>query len=1190
MGISNRPAVDTSQPPITADDVIEELQNLLPNTSIRPDSDLFSVGFDSLRIMRFAGLCRKAGFDISFADFLEKPEPAAWAELLNNHAPSTQAPSVTTPSTAPEAATPADNSGTSSTSDDASPFRLAPLQHAYWAGGYDTDKLGGVSAHLYVELDGPDHEPDTLQAALDTVVARHDMLRVKILNDGTQKVQAQPDTPIFSSLDLRDTNDATVAATLEDIRSEMSGQRAAADLGRMIDVRLTRLPGGRARLHVDFDMLAGDAMSYRIVLDDLAAVLTGEELAPISSSFREYLDAPEVTSPKNRERDQQWWAEQLATLPDPPKLPTYTGVPAHSVRPQRRHLFLDERQRAALEHHAQDNGVTPAACLATAFAEAIGSFTTESRFLLNVPLFHRQQILPDIDRVVGDFSSSVLVTVDVSQEQTVLDRIRAVSESMHGSMRHSDWSALDILRDMSRSRGSQVIAPIVYTSAVGLGELFSARVRSVFGDPVWILSEGPQVLLDAQVTELDGGFLANWDVREGMFLPGVVDAMFEAYRANVDLLVQDAEWASAPFPSAVPEEQNQARRDTETTAPLPEDALLHRRFFDLADTHPDRPAVLWGEHGVRTYAELRDDALRVATSLRKHGVAPGDIVGVRIAKGPHQLTALLGVLAAGAAWVPLGADQPATRRSRILERADATVVLHDTNALSDPDEGITGVLLDDALTTDLPEDAAAQATTQSPDDVVYVLFTSGSTGEPKGVELTHRAVMNTINAVNEIVGLTANDRTLGLSSLEFDLSVHDMFGPLNVGGAVVTLTEQERRDAEAWIGLMTRHHVTQLYCVPPLLDMLLSSTSTTQLDKLRWCLLGGDWVTLDLPGRLRERAPQCRFAGLGGATETAIHSTFFEVTDPEAIDPIWGSVPFGSPLPNMRARIVDDAGRIRPDFAPGEYLVSGPGIARGYRHDAEMTDRKFPTIDGARWYRTNDLARYLPGGCIEFLGRRDDQVKIRGYRIEIGEVEAALRQAPGVHSCVAVVSRPAGDPRDGSAHLGAVIAAGSNHAPDLEEQVRAFLGETLPPYMIPDLMVIVEAIPVNKNGKSDREYCAQLIDTARRDTVQQSASEPPTPGTLEHLVAGVFAEVIGVPESVIGLDDDFIQVGGDSVLTTKAASVLRDVLDDPSLPAVLLFESRTPRSVAASLREVEAEPGLFDRTAAIVHELDNEGL
>ena len=242
-------------------------------------------------------------------------------------------------------------------------------------------------------------------------------------------------------------------------------------------------------------------------------------------------------------------------------------------------------------------------------------------------------------------------------------------------------------------------------------------------------------------------------------------------------------------------------------------------------------------------------------------------MGVRIAKGPRQLTALLGVLAAGAAWVPLGADQPATRRSRILERADATVVLHDTNALSDPDEGVTGVLLDDALTTDLPEDAAAQATTQSPDDVVYVLFTSGSTGEPKGVELTHRAVMNTINAVNEIVGLTADDRTLGLSSLEFDLSVHDMFGPLNVGGAVVTLTEQERRDAEAWIGLMTRHHVTQLYCVPPLLDMLLSSTSTTQLDKLRWCLLGGDWVTLDLPGRLRERAPHCRFAGLGGATK-----------------------------------------------------------------------------------------------------------------------------------------------------------------------------------------------------------------------------------------------------------------------------------------------------------------------------------
>ena len=543
-----------------------------------------------------------------------------------------------------------------------------------------------------------------------------------------------------------------------------------------------------------------------------------------------------------------------------------------------------------------------------------------------MPLFHRERLLEGIDRVVGDFSSSVLVSVDVSKPVSVSELVAAVSNDMHQAMSHSDWSALDVLRELGRERGGQVVAPIVYTSAVGLGELFSARVREVFGDPVWILSEGPQVLLDAQVTELDGGLLANWDVREGLFLPGVVDAMFAAYQANVALLVDSADW-SGQFPSAVPAEQKEARAATVSTLDTPADGALHRRFFELAESQPDAPAVLWGADGVRTYAELRDAALAVAASLRGHGVAPGDVVGVRIAKGPDQVTALLGVLAAGAAWVPLGADQPAARRAQILECADATVVLHDDSVVGDLDAGVTNVLLADALRAAVPSDAGATAVQQTPDDLVYVLFTSGSTGEPKGVELTHRAVLNTIDAVNGIVGLAADDRTLGLSSLEFDLSVHDIFGPLNVGGAVVTLTEGERRDAEAWVQLIVGHRVTQLYCVPPLLDMLLSSRATTPLASLRWCLLGGDWVTLDLPGRLRERAENCRFAGLGGATETAIHSTFFEVADPEAMDPLWGSVPFGVPLPNMKAQVIDDAGQ--PD--PISCRANTPSAARVWR-------------------------------------------------------------------------------------------------------------------------------------------------------------------------------------------------------------------------------------------------------------------
>ena len=256
-------------------------------------------------------------------------------------------------------------------------------------------------------------------------------------------------------------------------------------------------------------------------------------------------------------------------------------------------------------------------------------------------------------------------------------------------------------------------------------------------------------------------------------------------------------------------------------------------------------------------------------------------------------------------------------------------------------------------------------------------------------------------------------------------------------------------------------------------------------------------------------------------------------------------------------------------------------MARGYRHDPELTAAKFPVVDGVRWYRTNDLARYLPGGIIEFLGRRDDQVKIRGYRIEIGEVEAAVRQAAGVRAAAVLVLRASGH----APRLATVVALTEGTS---VEQVRASVGEVIPPYMVPELLVAVDSLPVNKNGKVDRKALMQLLSEAQSST-ERTASKAAQPGTLESLVAGVFAKILGVDAARIGVDDDFIQLGGDSVLTTKAVSVLRDLLDDPSLPAVLLFESRTPRTLAAALRAVESEPGLFDRTAEILHELDEEG-
>ena len=450
-----------------------------------------------------------------------------------------------------------------------------------------------------------------------------------------------------------------------------------------------------------------------------------------------------------------------------------------------------------------------------------------------------------------------------------------MQETLHDTARHSSYSGLAVLRDLGRHRGDQTLAPIVYTSALGLGDLFAGEVTDMFGAPVWTISQGPQVLIDAQATPLATGLMINWDVRVDAFRPGVADAMFAYHLAELTrLATDDAAW-DAPDPPAVPEAQRAVREAVNSATAPPSGETIHDGFFRNALATPDAPAVFSGD-GDLTYGELRRRALSVARHLRGNGVRPGDLVALAGPKCAEQIPAVLGILAAGAAYLPIGADQPADRTTRIVESSGIAAVLLCGGA--DPIEaGVPVITAADAIRndTDAPPDAV------DPHALAYVLFTSGSTGEPKGVELTHDAVMNTVEFVNGHFGLGPTDRSLALASLEADMSVLEIFAILRAGGAVVVVDETQRRNPDVWADLIQRHSVTFLNWMPGWLDMLLE-VGGTRLASLRVVLLGGDWVRPELIRGLRKSAPGVRAAGLGGATETAVHGTICEVDDPPA--------------------------------------------------------------------------------------------------------------------------------------------------------------------------------------------------------------------------------------------------------------------------------------------------------------------
>jgi len=1147
--------------PACSEDIRAEVAELLGvrADAIHPGGNLIGQGLDSIRMMTLAGRWRRRGFAVDFATLAAAPTIEAWSELVTAGSPDPGAE---------EPAPPVDGAG-----DAGEPFPLAPMQHAMWVGRQDNQQFGGVAGHLYVEFDGGAIDPDRLRTAATRLALRHPMLRVRFLPDGTQRIAAAEECRDFpvTVVDLRGDEDLPDVAerslaVLRDAKSHQQLDEA------VFELTLTLLPGQRSRLHVDLDMQAADAMSYRTLMADLAALYLGHDLPELGYTYREYRQAVAAAEAVKRaakraepqpDRDaaRDWWAQRLPRLPDPPALPSIGGRDSRTST--RRWHWLNPATRDALFARARARGITPAMTLAAAFAHALARWST-SRFLLNVPLFGRQALHPDVDLLVGDFTSSLLLDIDLTGTATPASRAHVVQDAMRTAAAHSAYHGLSVLRDLSRHRGTQVLAPVVFTSALGLGELFGADVTTQFGTAAWLISQGPQVLLDAQVTEFDGGVLVNWDVRDGVFAPGVVDAMFDHHIDELLRLASADDAWDDPGPSSLPGAQRAVREADNGRTAEPSGEALHDGFFRRASRQPDAPA-LFASSGNLTYGQLRDQALAMAAALRAAGIGAGDTVAVMGPKTAEQAPALLGILAAGGVYLPIGVDQPADRAERILETGGVRLALVcGGRPLSLP---IPAWVIADVL-RDAPAIADFRPARTDPAELAYVLFTSGSTGEPKGVEMTHDGAMNTVEFLTRHFNIDAADRCLALSTLECDMSVLDIFATLRAGGAIVVVDEAQRRDPDTWARLIDTHQVTVLNFLPGWLEMLVG-VGYGRLSSLRVVPTGGDWVRPGLARRLRALVPNMRFAGLGGATETAVHATIFEVNGDLPDD--WTAVPYGNPFPNIACRVVSDTGADCPDWVAGELWISGRGIARGYRGRPELTAQRFVLHDGRIWYRTGDLARYRPDGTLEFVGRADHRIKISGYRVELGEIEVAMRRVPGVRAAVAaLVGRSGGTD---------VLAAAACLDDDglTAQRIQEYLVDLVPAHMIPRHISVVERIPFTDGGKIDRRAVARQLAAAVSDRAGASSALHEAPGTqLERALCHIVADLLDRDLDAVGVHDDFFSLGGDSVLATRAVAGIRQWLDSPSLMVADVFAARTVATLAQLLVGREANGGCHE--------------
>ncbi|MEM8933811.1 MAG: amino acid adenylation domain-containing protein, partial [Acidobacteriota bacterium] len=565
----------------------------------------------------------------------------------------------------------------------------------------------------------------------------------------------------------------------------------------------------------------------------------------------------------------------------------------------------------------------------------------------------------------------------------------------------------------------------------------------------------------------------------------------------------------------------------------------HEPILARAAERPEAPAVIDVE-GTLSYGQLATLGHTLATELRGHQVAPGNLVAVVLPKGRYHAVATLGVLEAGGAYLPIDPGQPQDRIWYLLDEGLVDVVVTD----AENDRGLAwpttvARVVVDRLVDELPPVDAAPPTPlepiQRPDDLAYVIFTSGSTGRPKGVMIDHRGALNTCIDVNSRFDIGPDDVVFAISALNFDLSVWDLFGVLGAGGAVVMPEPATLREPEHWLRLAEAHGVTTWNSVPALVQMLVDyaeDTDSALPTSLRLVLMSGDWIPIDLPDRLRRLLPEIELISMGGATEASIWSILYPIAE---VDPEWKSIPYGRPMVNQRFYVLGQSETLdpKPEQVVGDLYIGGIGLAKGYWRDQEKTRAAFfhhPST-GERLYRTGDLGRWLPSGEIEFLGREDTQVKVQGHRIELGEIEAALAQVPGVLRGVVVA---VGERRGAKRLVGYVVLDDAVELPGdgpAPERLRVALAESLPSYMLPTLFVFLDALPLSANGKVDRKA---LPAPEQAEGAAAERREPTTP--LEQTLADAWAEVLGEAPSI---DDNFFELGGDSVLATRALTRLR---------------------------------------------------
>lgn len=1134
--------MDTNKPIEEAMSYINtQLRSIFQVVEIPEMSNLIEKGLHSIQIMKIVSRLRGFGFKITFSDLMQNPTLRGWEHCIRR------------------AKFKEIISKTSINKENCKKFQLTDIQYAYWVGRGEEQILGGVGCHAYFEIDGENINPQRLNEAWNLLQNENPMLRARFNPDGTQEIMENPFSKSIGVYNFT-AADLNIENALLDLRDKLSHRKLRVEEGEVASLNLALLPNKKTRIFLDIDLLVADIMSISIIINDLARIYGGDYKSKCTNyTFKDFIEQREIDE-NLIEEDRNYWKNKIEKdFPiEAPNIPLNQKPDfIKKVRFTRREKLINKVCWNTIKKISSQYKVTPSMVLLSCYAIVIERWTNQESFLINIPLFNRNTENENVKSMVADFTNLLLLKYKRKANESILDIIKKVSNTFLSDMAHSLYSGVQVQRDLYKKIGKVNIAPIVFACNIDY-PLETSISRLKLGKITYMISQTPGVWLDFQMYIRDDALVLCWDVVEELYPKQLIDDMFEALCELIAFLADSEDWNVVP--DVLPKWQKEIR-EKELSSILPlefSNKTLYDGFIKNVKKYPSNDAIIDVKTQKKfTYKEVYLRAMQIASKLVEIGVMQGDCVAITLPRGYQQIFAILGILFAGATYVPIGINQPSKRRKAIYEQIGINFIITDShtteNLKLDTDKKILLKIDDFNISNAMNNPIKIDGNLSS-----YIIMTSGTTGMPKGVEISHQSAVNTIESVNKKLSINAKDSIIMVSAIEFDLSVYDIFSILSSGGKIITLSEENHKDPQLWIEIIEKYNVTLWNSVPILFEMLIAmAEGKDKVIPLKKVILSGDWIAIDLASRFYHLSKESIAVAMGGATEASIWSNFIEI--PKEIPNHWISIPYGQPLKHQIYRVVDALGRVCPNYVKGQLLIGGVGVAKGYRGDRELTNQKFIIKDKIRWYQTGDNGRIWNDGTIEFLGRDDCQVKIKGHRIELGEIEHYLNKIDGIKSAKVIYKD--------KVLIGFVV-----FKKDWEyeaDAIKEILKQNLLEASIPENIVALDAMPLNNNGKIDNKVLLSFENT-------YSCFKEPLEGEIQKDIAKIWERVLKSEKSIVN-DMDFFHNGGDSLKAVEVILSLNKNYKDIGFEIKDIFLNPTIKKLSKYVADKIKEMDFIDK-------------